>query len=210
MRELEHSEKEFSRLAKEVRFRRFNRVDRPKGIEDMKDEAMAKYRQFANKERNEMKQAGFKGNAIREGPIQMLGAERYWLIISELRRDPLLRGPDGENFTETNTWAQWFVKHIEGLNETIGEVKNFWSCCRCGELYRSGDPTAFLFGIQVGDNPATDIVWYVAHPPMGTDQDLMNLIKANNALRAGVLIPKNSKRRARTVECQHLRMSCAP
>ena len=36
----DHSEKEFSRLAKEVRFRRFYRVDRPKGVEEMKQEAM--------------------------------------------------------------------------------------------------------------------------------------------------------------------------
>ena len=32
----DHYEKEFSNLAKEVRYRRFNRVDKPKGVDEMK------------------------------------------------------------------------------------------------------------------------------------------------------------------------------
>ena len=58
--------------------------------------------------------------------------------------------------------------------------KPFWSC-KCGELYSPGDPTAFLFGIQVSDTPG-DIEWYIAQPPFGKDQDLMNFLKALNGL----------------------------
>ena len=52
-----------------------------------------------------------------------------------------------------------------------------------------GDPTAFLFGIQVGPNPVTDIVWYVGHPPTDNDQELLNLLKCINALLTGTLMP---------------------
>ena len=64
-----------------------------------------------------------------------------------------------------------------------------WTCCKCGGLYRMGDPTAFLFGIQVGPNPVTDIVWYVGHPPTDNDQELLNLLKCINALLTGTLMP---------------------
>ena len=58
-----------------MRYRRFNRVDKPKTLQEMKAEATARYRQFADKERVEMRKAGFKGAAAHEGPIQTLGAE---------------------------------------------------------------------------------------------------------------------------------------
>ena len=57
-----------------------------------------------------------------------------------------------------------------------------WSCCGCGDVYSPGDPTAFLFGIQISDKPG-DIEWWVAHPPTGHDQNLMNLLKAINGVR---------------------------
>ena len=68
--------------------------------------------------------------------------------------------------------------------------KTHWSWCECGGSYHPGDPTAFLFGIQVGPNPATDICWYVANPPFGTDQDMMNLIRCINTVLTGRLIPE--------------------
>ena len=71
----------------------------------------------------------------------------------------------------------------------IQGAKNYWSCCKCQELYHPGDPTAFLFGIQVGPNPAKHICWYVANPPMGADQDMMNLIRCINTILTGRLVP---------------------
>ena len=227
-------------MAREVRYRTFNRVDKAKSLRDMKRLGLAQYNKFAAAERKSKQKEGYTGAAIRDGPIQRLGAEGYWLIISEMKRDPQLKGPDGIDFVAGNSWAQTFVKHIAELNESIGEAKfqqlidamdfmrclfgkpgqygcivvyylcshckscpkfdyhwcviygskTHWSCCKCGGLYRPGDPTAFLFGIQIGHNPATDIVWYVAHPPFGADQDLMNLIKSINALMTGVLLPE--------------------
>ena len=78
-----HDEKEFSQLAKVIRYRRFNRVDKPKGVEDMKKEAMDQYHRLAGKERIKMRQEGFKGSAVRDGPIQKLGAEvTGWSSVS--------------------------------------------------------------------------------------------------------------------------------
>ena len=168
-----------------------------------------------------------------------MGEEGYWTVITEMKKNPLLRGPDGKAFDQSNGWCRKFVDEIARLSNELGEVKfqqltdsmdfirclfgtpgqygcivvcylcshckscpkfdyhwcvvqtskNWWSCCKCQGAYSPGDPTAFLFGIQVGPNPATDICWYVANPPYDTDQDLMNLLRCINSMLTGRLVP---------------------
>ena len=169
----------------------------------------------------------------------MIGPEGYWEIMSAMRKNPELRGPDGKAFDKSNIWCRKFTDELTRLNRELGEVKfqqltdsmdfirclfgtpgqygciavcylcsecmscpkfdyhwcivqgskNWWSCCKCQAPYSPSDPTAFLFGIQMGPNPATDIVWYVASPPMGPDQDLMNLLRCINTVLTGRLCP---------------------
>ena len=236
----QHGDRAFERLAKAERYRIFNRVSKETNLADMKRLGVQMYQRWALDERKRLQKEGFHGEDARSGPVQMLGAEGYWQVISEMRKNPLLRGPDGAAFDQGNIWCRQFVDQISKLNAELGEVKfqqltdsmdfirclfgtpgqigcmvvcylcsgclscpkydyhwcivqgskNWWSCCKCQQLYSPSDPTAYLFGIQVGPNPATDICWYVAHPPFAGDQDMMNLIKCITTLLTGRLVPE--------------------
>ena len=75
----------------------------------------------------------------------------------------------------------------------VQNKKNRWACCKCGAPYSPSDSMAFLFGMQIGPNPETDMQWWVSKPPKATEQDLMNLLKCINSLRSGALLPEKFK-----------------
>ena len=49
-----------------------------------------------------LKSQGFSAQEQRNGPVQKLGPEGYWTIISEMKKDLQLKGPDGKDFVERN------------------------------------------------------------------------------------------------------------
>ena len=54
---------------------------------------------------------------------------------------------------------------------------------------------AYLFGMQCGDDPVKDMVYWLCRPPTGADQNLLNLLKCITALMNGSLKPDELKRR---------------
>ena len=89
-----YKEKEFKRLASDERFKRFNRVDKPKNLERLEHECKQQHHKMVVKERIARRQAGFKGKDVNDGPIARMGSDGYWLMIQEMRIDPQLKGPD--------------------------------------------------------------------------------------------------------------------
>ena len=99
------------------------RVDQVKSDKMKRDEVLEAYRKQVVNERKKRRQEGYKGKEVHEGPISRMGPEAYWTIVCEMARDPILKGLNGAEMDEPNTWANWFVKHIEDLNQSIGEAK---------------------------------------------------------------------------------------
>ena len=119
----DYSMEDYAELAKQVRHRAWFKTDRPMSLQEMKKEMSTTYRQFCKDEEKAMHAAGYKGKHTRSGPIHSLGQEGFYLVVQELARDPLLKGPDGVEFSATNRWEQWFNAKIKELHDAIGEAK---------------------------------------------------------------------------------------
>ena len=89
-------------MAAEARYRLFNRLGKTQDLAAMKRTVENEYRKFCQAERRSLKAQGFSAKEHRNGPGQRLGAEGYWTIISEMKKDPQLKGPDGKDFVEGN------------------------------------------------------------------------------------------------------------
>ena len=119
----EHRDRAFERFAKQERYRIFNRVGKETNLSDMKRLGLQMYNRWALEERHILREEGFHGEDLRAGSVQMLGAEGYWQVICEMRKNPLLRGPDGKAFDQPNMWCRQFVDQISKLNKELGATQ---------------------------------------------------------------------------------------
>ena len=75
----------------------------------------------------------------------------------------------------------WFV--------TKTSKGNKWNCAHCGCEYKRHGKHAFMFGIQMSDEPDT-MTYYSCSAPDGKAQNIMNHLKCVTALQTGVLKPE--------------------
>ena len=78
-------------MARDARYRTYNRLGKTQNHQDMRRVAQQQYHKFALAERQSLAKQGYSREEQRDGPIQRLGAEGYWTIISEMKRDPQLK-----------------------------------------------------------------------------------------------------------------------
>ena len=81
------------------------------------------YYDLCIEERAQCKAEGFKDQDLKNGPISSIGADGFWLIVSEMRRDPWLRGPDGVGLEAGNKAAMTILETMQKINDNIGEQK---------------------------------------------------------------------------------------
>ena len=71
-------------MAKEKRHKIWNKTDRPQTPWEIKKEVVKNYQEFCHEERLKMKAAGYKGKAVKRGPIQSMGQEGFLLVVNEM------------------------------------------------------------------------------------------------------------------------------
>ena len=60
-----HGEEEYIQMARNERYKKWNRTERPKTPWEIKKEVAKSYQDFCHDERNKLKAAGYKGNAVK-------------------------------------------------------------------------------------------------------------------------------------------------
>ena len=100
--ETDYKKPVFQKMAAEARYRLFNRLGKTQDLSAMKQTVENEYRKFCQAERRSLKAQGSSAEEQRHGPVQKLGPEGYWTIISEMKKDPQLKGPDGKDFVKGN------------------------------------------------------------------------------------------------------------